>query len=372
MVRKMKKSNIFIHIPKTGGTTVNAAMKSSYWQTEPDFNYRHIMPKTRESNAGDIFDPKNIKKYSDFHLFMMMREPIDRAASEYYFIRERRTFMELISKKPIDFRKYINSIQTQNGVVKFLKGRPFFSSIPSTKKDLDDIIECIDKIPIKTGIFEDFDASLSYFSSGSDLKWKKNVEVKRMTFIRPKKEEIEEELKSLILSKNELDKELYDYCHSNFKNKHKQNSFVDIQFIKDKYNHVIPYAFNFCFFDFCLKNKKYLLNQEPFFKSLTFFLIQNRKIQDGKTFVELWNISFINAIDEHYPGSVLQEVLSKIELGNHDPYEATLKIARAIDKFFENDKTSFHKFYNPMIFKEDYVPQAKSGFTSKISAFFKK
>ena len=254
----MKKSNIFIHIPKTGGTTINVAMKNAYWQTSPDFYYRHIMPNTRESNAGDIFDPRNIDKYSDFHLFMMMRDPIDRTASEYYFIRERKTFMELISKKPIDFRKYINSTQTQNGVVNFLKGRPFFSTIPSTDKDLEDIIECIDKIPIKTGIFEYFDTSLNYFSSDSDLQWKKNVEVKRMTFVRPKKEEIENELKSLILQKNKLDKELYDYCYSNFKKKHDQSLSTNIQFVKDKYNHVIPYAHNFCFFDFCLKNKKYI------------------------------------------------------------------------------------------------------------------
>lgn len=367
----MKNSNIFIHIPKTGGTTINTAMKNNYWQTEPDFNYRHIIPNTRESNAGDIFDPRNIKKYSDFHLFMMMRDPIDRTASEYYFIRERRTFMELISKKPIDFRKYIKSNQTQNGVVNFLKGRPFFSSIPSTKKDLDDIIECIDKTPIKTGIFEDFDASLNYFSSGSDLKWKKNVEVKRMTFIRPKKEEIEDELKSLILSKNELDKELYDYCCNNFKNKHKQNNSFNIQFIKDKYNHVIPYAYNFCFFDFCLKNKKYIHNQETFFKPLTFFLIQNRKIQDGKTFVELWNRSFINAIEDQFTGSTLQEALSKIELNNQDPFECTITIAHSIDAFFEKEKTSFHQYYNAMEFKEKYVPKVKSGLTSIISSLFK-
>ncbi len=368
----MKSSNIFIHIPKTGGTTINTAMKNSYWQTEPDFNYRHIMPNTRESNAGDIFDPRNIKKYSDFHLFMMMRDPIDRTASEYYFIRERKTFMELISKKPIDFRKYINSTQTQNGVVNFLKGRPFFSTIPSTDKDLEDIIECIDKIPIKTGLFEYFDASLNFFSCDSDLQWKKNVEVKRMTFVRPKKEEIENELSSLILEKNKLDKELYDYCYSNFKKKHNQNLSANIKFVKDKYNHVIPYAYNFCFFDFCLKNKKYILNQEPFFKPLTFFLIQNRKIQDGRTFVELWNRSFINAIQDHYSGSTLQETLSKIELSNQDPFESTIKIARAIDTFFENDKTSFHQYYNGMEFKEEYVPHVKSGFASKISAFFKK
>jgi len=155
--KQIKKSNIFIHIPKTGGTTINAAMNNSYWQTKPDFNYRHIIRDTRESNAGDIFDPKNINKYSDYHLFMMMRDPIDRTASEYYFMREKKSFMHLISKRPTSFKNYIKSKHTQNGVINFLKGRPFFSTIPSTQKDLEDIIECIQKIPIKTGNFEKFE-----------------------------------------------------------------------------------------------------------------------------------------------------------------------------------------------------------------------
>ena len=68
-------------------------------------------------------------------------------------------------------------------------------------------------------------------------------------------------------------------------------------------------------------------------------LPQFKKIlQDGKRFVELWNRSFINAIEDHYHGSALQESLSKIELSNQDPFEGTLIIARTIDTFFENDK----------------------------------
>ena len=60
----MNDKNIFIHIPKTGGTTINAAMNNSLWQTEIGFNYRHI-DANKLSNSGDIFDPANIEKYSE-------------------------------------------------------------------------------------------------------------------------------------------------------------------------------------------------------------------------------------------------------------------------------------------------------------------
>ena len=50
----MNDKNIFIHIPKTGGTTINAAMNNSLWQTEIGFNYRHI-DANKLSNSGGHF-----------------------------------------------------------------------------------------------------------------------------------------------------------------------------------------------------------------------------------------------------------------------------------------------------------------------------
>ena len=50
---------IFIHIPKTGGTTINSAMQGTYWKTEPGFNYRHILPD-KSTNSGDIFDSRKL------------------------------------------------------------------------------------------------------------------------------------------------------------------------------------------------------------------------------------------------------------------------------------------------------------------------
>ena len=122
----MKEKTIFIHIPKTGGTTINAAMNNSFWQTETGFNYRHI-EANKVSNSGDIFEPENINKFKDCKIFMMLRHPIDRMISEYYFIKERKEFMDLLKNKPKDFTSYIKNKQTQNGVVNFLVGRRIYS-----------------------------------------------------------------------------------------------------------------------------------------------------------------------------------------------------------------------------------------------------
>jgi len=278
----------------------------------------------------------------------------------------------LISKRPTSFKNYIKSKHTQNGVINFLKGRPFFSTIPSTQKDLEDIIECIQKIPIKTGIFENFEDSMNYFSKDSNLTWKKKVEVKRITFIRPKKDDIDKETKELILENNKLDVKLYEFCYNSFKKEQGIYLSSKMKFIKDKYNHVIPYAYNYCFFEFCMENKKFISVHESLFKPLTFYIINDLKIKDGKTFVELWNRSFINAMKDHFYDCILTKELTKIENTTVDPFQVTIKYSECIDSFFKKEKLYFHQYYKSMTFKKSYVPILKSNISSKLFGFFGK
>lgn len=279
--------------------------------------------------------------------------------------------MHLISKRPTSFKNYIKSKHTQNGVINFLKGRPFFSTIPSSQQDLEDIIECIQKTPIKTGVFEHFEDSMNYFSKDSNLTWKKKIEVKRITFIRPKKNDIDDEIKTLILENNKLDVKLYQYCYDSFKKEQGVLS-SKIKFNKDKYNHVIPYAYNYCFFEFCMENKKFISIHESLFKPLTFFIINDLKIKDGKTFVELWNRSFINAMRDHFNEGTLTMELLKIEINSVDPFQVTIKYSKCIYSFFEKESMHFHQYYKAMNFKKSYVPKLKFNISSKLYGFFGK
>ncbi len=355
---------IFIHIPKTGGTTINTAMQGTYWQTKPDFFYRHIDPKTMVSNSADIFNPRNFEKYQSFKIFMMLRNPIDRAISEYSFIKERRDFFSLLKNKPKDFREYILNSQTSNGVIKFLFGHKMYSPIKITERDLDKVLEATDALPIYTGIFEEFGKSLAYFSENTGVTFNNKLEVKRITFKRPKVDEVSEEIKNLIKENNQFDFELYNYCLDKFQNETTKIT-SKVQFIADKYNHAIPYAFNFCFFEYCLENKAFININLDYFRSLSHYLIKDLQIKDGKLFTKAWLQSFINQYYLQYPNDELAIQLNSNLDPSGDPLTQLELAASLIDNFYKKLNTNPN---NRLNFEPEntIIPKKEYGFFNKL------
>ena len=137
---------IFVHIPKTGGTTMIAALRQQAWQPHHnDFHYRHIVYRTTQSTSGDLFndaatlaalsgtgagagtgtgtkagtgtgtgDAGSAEESAEGSaeveaneeeeeeeeggeaqtVFTILREPLERAMSEYAFLRDRPHFMD--------------------------------------------------------------------------------------------------------------------------------------------------------------------------------------------------------------------------------------------------------------------------------------
>ena len=136
---------------------------------------------------------------------MLVRHPIDRLLSEYSFIKTRPEFMNLIKPSPKDFDSYIKSKQAQNYMIGFLIGKRMYDPSFVDRDDLELVKNAIRNINIKVGIFEQYVASLSYFSEYSNLKWPKKIDIKRITLNRPTVADISEETKQLILKNNALD-----------------------------------------------------------------------------------------------------------------------------------------------------------------------
>lgn len=371
----MEENAIFIHIPKTGGTTINAAMQDSYWQTKPDFHYRHILRDTKKSNSGDIFEEENFKKYSHFNVIMMLRHPVDRAVSEYYFMKERKEFISLLQPMPKNFSEFVNNRQTHNYVVSFLLGEKLYSKKRPQVKDLEQIKKAIETIPIHVGIFEHFGSSLELFSKKANIAWKKSIEVKRMTFIRPKAEEISEEIRSNILKYNSLDLELYNFCLEKFNSEKSSYQSKSVKFNVSKYNHVLPYMYNYPFFGFCMENTNYINQNINFFKQLSHYLIDTKRITDGKQLTRTWNATFINVIKNTFPETGFFNSILKAYNDENDPLKQTYAIAKAVDIYLNKNKKESSKYYKTMKFDELLVITPKKeikDYFDTFHRFFKK
>ena len=351
----MKSNIIFIHIPKTGGTTINAAMNQTYWQTEPGFNYRHILPQSKVSNSGDIFDPENATKYSHFDIFMMLRHPVDRAISEYYFMRERMDFIKMIVPQPKSLKEFVSNKQTHNYVVSFLTGGKIYSKRRPNLNDLERIKEAIVSIPIHVGFFEHFSESLNYFSNHIGIEWKKKIVAKRMTFVRPKVEEISDELRQQIITNNSLDLELYNFCYEIFSKEKTSSGFGKIKFDLSKYNHVLQYMANYPFIGFCMENRKFINQNLDFFKKLSIYLIDEKKINDGYELTKIWNASFVSFIEKSFPDTDFARIVIEESNREKDPLKKTCNMAKAIDLYLKKNEKGNSKYYKSISFDERLV-----------------
>lgn len=68
---------IFVHIPKTGGTTLRTIV---FGDGPPicNHNYRHVSNHSDLiSNSADIFDPCNANIYQNIPIIMVARDPLE-------------------------------------------------------------------------------------------------------------------------------------------------------------------------------------------------------------------------------------------------------------------------------------------------------
>lgn len=342
--------NIFIHIPKTGGTTLNTAMHNSYWQTRPDFNYRHIL-SDKTSNAGEIFNDELNDQYKDHVLFMIVREPADRLLSEYYFIHHRKEYTDLLKPRIHSLEEYIRHPQTRNYMTGFLRGKRMYDEDPVTKQDLEEVKRAIEKIPVHVGIFERYADSLAYFSQVTGLEWNQELEIKRATLKRPRIEEVSEETLQLIKEMNALDEELYTFCVDRF-NLMSAGLKGNYTFKGDKYDHLVSFAARACLFEICMTDKTFIKQNLPYFRDLTMYLLNELKIRDGRVLAETWNTSFLNAFYSHFPNHELSDELRSMPDLGSEPIERIYFIGETINRYYKENFSKCYRFKGMKFSKE--------------------
>ncbi|MDD1516000.1 sulfotransferase family 2 domain-containing protein [Priestia megaterium] len=212
-----KKLIIFMHIPKTGGTTLNEIFKRSYTENEI---YDHVPLEAMSKHFSQLKeeDKKRIKAVSGHHFygihdlfsrpytyFTMMRNPIDRVISLYYFLKTYPGYYEE-NMRNMSFEEYIDwDSQARNGQIHQICGQNSQLSLEKAKENL--------KTFEVVGITEMFNESLLLLKDKlgwNDIAYKR----KNVTKSRPLLQEVPTEIIKKNKKNNQLDIELYEFAKS--------------------------------------------------------------------------------------------------------------------------------------------------------------
>ena len=235
---KQEESVIFLHIPKTAGSTLSKIVEQQY-DSSTVFKLKNDCPQEsiHEFKRLPEADKKKIqliKGHMPFglHEFLpqpssyitMLRDPVKRIISSYFFVLRtpNHYLYEKVTSSNMSLKEYVCSgisRELDNDQVRLL------SAINAKKKDVNfgqcsiEMLELAKKNLKENfavvGLSERFDETLILLKR--TFGWKNLFYVKQnVTKSRPYKQEISKDILALIAKQNHLDIELYQYVKENF------------------------------------------------------------------------------------------------------------------------------------------------------------
>ena len=222
----------FTHIPKTSGTSFKETLLHPNIPDSANFKYRD-----KRQWLTDISSCKIVTGHFKFGLhnffrrkpryITFLREPLDRAVSHYYFIKDcdpkkylhpLRNIADSLSLE--DF--YSQNMRLQNLQTNYIAG--YFASemhnrfpwLFSSKMLLEFACLNLRRYYIAYGLQERFEDSIQHFMSILDWKKRYHVEPKKSTKNRPSVSDLDTHVKRSLKQTHELDIIFYKYACENF------------------------------------------------------------------------------------------------------------------------------------------------------------
>jgi len=227
---------IFLHIPKSAGTTIYKILENQYSKAES-----YLLDGSRTPQAILEFKSLPTEKKNGIRLlyghqtfglhrqlpgkaryFTLLRDPIERIASHYYYVlRSRSHYLhDQVTRKKLTLKEYVASgisKELNDAQVRFISGIGFHFGFAQCPADLLELAEIIlDEFFVMTGLIEYFDETVLMLKKVLDWKapfyFKHNVSDQR-----PGREMIDADTLETIRHYNRLDLDLYLHASRNFK-----------------------------------------------------------------------------------------------------------------------------------------------------------
>jgi hypothetical protein len=211
---------IFLHVPRTGGTTFASVIKRQYHANailplyDSDFG-----EELRPSGQNDLLRVVMGHFYFGAHTFLrrpcryitLLRDPIERIISDYYYVRRSPAHHFYDSAQSISLEEFVEYC-SDNDQTRQLAGK---CGVPSAETSLDELLNIAkanltDHFPV-VGITEEFDRPVVLAKRMFD--WKRPFYTNQnATRRRPRKDQLSQETLRVIEAHNEADIDLYRYA----------------------------------------------------------------------------------------------------------------------------------------------------------------
>lgn len=220
---------IFMHIPKTAGTTFRQIIEREYSQIAYAYGgYKKECKNLKEYTESKVKElqciighiPFGVHGYynRDFHYITLLRNPVERVISLYYYCLQHKN----LPNRDIGLEKYLSNYYKQacNLQTKFLSRdvstadkmsiEEFVKYKTDIKPDLSKAINNLERY-FTVGVSDFFAESLSLIST--ELRWyNTDYKNKNVNSQRPRQTEVSAKIIELVKEKNSLDMELYHYA----------------------------------------------------------------------------------------------------------------------------------------------------------------
>jgi hypothetical protein len=234
--KKNKPVGIFLHIPKAAGTTLGNIVRWNYnhglvfrsiglQEDEEYFRALSVEEKEKYSLIWGHFR-FGIHQYltKPYAYFTVLREPVDRILSLYYYIRRSPEHYLYHQVKGMDLKEFVSyehCSELADAQTRFLAGRidayprnGIFSSC--NLSDLEHAKYHLQRDIATFGVMEHFDESVLIMAK--ELGWRKIYYDRKLnaTTDRVLKPDISADVVSIIEERNRIDRDLYEYAQQKF------------------------------------------------------------------------------------------------------------------------------------------------------------